>query len=250
MLRHTQSGKPVNTSYAGGEFRLNVQKFTDGTFVVPLVNGQMAERDFETGVQLLVNKVLAKKLSSLSDRKLVENLSRAFWEKIRREPGKNHHDPVLGESFRCDELPSKGLVQWQFHAWETDWSLAKLIFEFSSLLWPQDYLRYCAPVLKEIREFLEERHHDPVAGTGNGIFTFEKLATQPERRHSAECVLRPDGLTWFITLFGTARWKYQRAYSPGPAGAPSNSYRIRISNPFGSPDSPDASYFIDSEPSP
>lgn len=244
VTRETPTGKKVKTSFKEGVLHQCRQKFDDGTFIIPFTDGKISDRDFEAAVQMLTKKVLAKGRPGLADRNVVALLARQFWERIRKAPNRLHTDLTLGESFGLTQLPSRGIVQGETNPWETDWCLAKSVFEFSSLLWPREYLQYCGPVLAEIRDFLANRHHDPVAGTGTGIFAFTDLQSMPVKQHEATCLLRPDYLSWELTYFGTASWKYERHFGPGPSGkVPPMSYEIRIKNPFGA-DAPDATWNI------
>ena len=247
MMRESSTGRKVKTSFKNGSFQLRVQKYEDGSFSIPTTDGRIADADFEIAVQVIATKVLTRNRPGLSDRRAVALLARKFLEGVREAPSGVHFDPVLGESFRIAELPADGKVQLQCQPWQTDWSLAKCVFEFSSLLWPHDYLQYCGSVLDCVRDFLEKRIHDPVAGTGTGIFEFSELKATPIKQHEAVCRLQPDCLSWELTFFGTASWKFQSKFGPRPGGNfPSRSHEIRITNPFGAVDAPDATVVTNS----
>jgi hypothetical protein len=102
--------------------------------------------------------------------------------------------------------------------WETQWCFAKIVFELSQLLWPKDYREYFAQVFYQWRFFLEKRECSPDGKQGIGIFLYDELpAESAAKQHLIEGIVSTTEVSWTLTFFGTARWKFINKVRPNRA---------------------------------
>lgn len=181
----------------------------------------------------LVKKVGLKRLN-LSSQQIESEVDKLLDETCRT-PDEAHYNPVIREWIKPSRLPPEGIVVRETRPWETEWSLAKICFELSQLLWPPNYREYCAPVLNELRAFLTARECSDDGKSGVGIFTYSESLDCPAKKwHTVEGVVCAFRASWRLTFFGTVSWSYSRELTP-LRSPPDPGYCIQITNSFDGP---------------
>jgi hypothetical protein len=242
-VQRSPSGKTVNVTYQNSEFRISPEGSTD-RFAFGVTNGKISDRDFSNAKAYLVAKITRKR--SGWSKETINTLVGNLMDRVRQEPQKVHLDLTLGEGWKPTNLESAVTVAWQYHPWETDWCLAKIVFELAHVCWPDEYFVYCRSVSEFFREFMRRREGDREIGQGTGAFQFTALNETPKREHVITCVLNPQYQRWNFTFFGTASWSFETVLTP-LQGVPANGYELVVKNPFGQSNS-DATWVLTKHP--
>ena len=232
--RKTESGKEIRVLYENGKNKPLPQLSPKQNLMIPANEWPHLRSDTKKS---LIAKVLLKKLPLTLEQihTEVETLLKA----VDVEPNKKHFNETIGEGFQITEAKGPVMVTREVFPWETEWCLAKIVFELSSLVWPEEYQIYFRDLTARFRGFIEKQQHDAATKTGTGIFTFTQLEAVPEKCHEIISIITPTKSEWQLTFFGTARWYCTQIVKPikAPSG---NGYQLTIRNPFGSTSSPDA----------
>jgi hypothetical protein len=227
-VQHSPDGRPVKTVFKDGIFRPQAALSSLEALAIPVTNGQISERDFLHLRARLITKVRAKSLS-LSDQQIVAEVD-SLLNQLRSSPDKELWNRTIGEGFRSSPLDSRVMVTRETRPWETDWCLAKIVFELSSTVIAKAYQAYFREVIAVVQSFLESRECSPDGKRGTGIFTFSQLAADKATKcHSIEGRVDAHLFEWHLTFFGTARWSYRVEVQP--IRAPVGGQIIEINNP-------------------
>lgn len=225
------SGRKVKVALRKGEFQPLAELSDPNKLSIPIVNGALSERHVRDFKSQLSKKVRSKKpeLSEEQIRKGIDSLV----DMMKKEPTATHHEPLIGETMKPSQLGSHVTYVKEAREWETQWCLAKIIFELSQTLWPADYRKYFGEALEAWRRFITARQGNEERTQGVGILDRYDLPNElPTRQHLIEGFICPTGFAWNLTFFGTARWSYGRDVEP--IKPPSDSgLKIRIVNPVG-----------------
>lgn len=232
--RTTIDGREIPGLYRGGEFIPHPQLSPKQNLMISANDWSRLRDNIQKS---LIAKVRLKNLALTNEQIYaeVETLLRA----VDAEPSKRHFNKMIGEGFQLTEVKGPIVITREMFSWETEWCLAKIVFELSSLVWPEEYQVYFRDLIARFRSFIEKQQHDASTKTGTGIFTFTQLDAVPEKCHEINGVITPTKSEWQLTFFGTARWHWKQIVKPIKA-PPGNGYQLMIKNPFGSPSSPDA----------
>lgn len=223
--QETSSGAKVRMLFKDGKWSPLTSLSPTADLRIPL-DGWLRNRGNVKGA--LIAKVVKKQLPMTRDEiaKQVENLLCA----AERDPGWFQVNSRIGEGFRMATASGSVTVASEYAPWETDWCLTKIVFELSVLLWPREYQSYCDPVLKFLRDFLEQREHDPSLGCGKGIFDYVESCSAPEKVHRISGLVSPTRVKWSLTFFGTASWSWEVELDP-ERPPPGNGHIVTITNP-------------------
>ena len=229
-FQHTPDGKPVKTVFSNGVFKPQSElKSLDG-LTITATNDQICERNLPHLRARLITKVRAKSLE-LSEERIASEVD-ALLAQLRDVPGEVHYNAVIGEGFRSSPLDSRVIVTLEMRPWETDWALAKIVYELSRTVVSKEFQAYFREPIAIVRRFLERRECNADGKQGTGIFAFTELAAA----HSAKCHTI-EGRTnshlfeWQLTFFGTARWTFRVDVTP--IRSPAFGQLIVIKNPIG-----------------
>jgi hypothetical protein len=151
-------------------------------------------------------------------------------KELRDSPGEVHYNRVIGEGFCSSPLDSRVVVTRETRPWETDWALAKIVYELSRTVVTKEFQAYFREPIEMIRRFLERRDCSADGKQGTGIFAFSELpSAQPTKCHTIEGRINPDVFEWHLTFFGTARWSF--CVNVQPIRCPTGGQLISIENP-------------------
>lgn len=232
-VQHSPDGKPVKTVVKDGVFRPQAELRSLDALAITSTNGEVSDRDLPHLRARLITKVRAKPLP-LSDERIASEVD-ALLEQLRDSPGVVHWNPVIGEGFRSSPLDSRVVVARETRPWETDWCLAKIVYELTRTVVSRDFQLYFKEVIATVRTFLERRECSADGKKGAGIFAFTELpSAQAARCHTVEGRLNSHAFEWHLTFFGTACWSYRIEVTP--IRAPAGGQIIRIVNPVGTDD--------------
>ena len=157
--------------------------------------------------------------------------------KIRADPKGAYTNEVIDETVEPTLLGTQLTYSRETKPWETHWSLTKIVYEFSQLLWPQNYRQYYSPLLRAWLGFLERREVGADGKTGPGIFIQDVLPReQASKRHFIEGTISPTHAEWTLVFFGTARWKVGIDQVEPISPPPDPPLRFEIINPVGAAD--------------
>jgi hypothetical protein len=198
---------------------------------VPIINGRVSENDLKHFGARLIEKV-RKKRSDLTAQQIRASVE-SLLMKMRQDPTGTHHNPIIGETVEPTQLGTQVTYTRETKPWETQWCLAKIVFELSQSLWPKNYRAYFKLFFDQWRFFLEKQECSLDGKQGIGIFDSEDLpAESAAGEHVIEGLVSTTEMSWSLTFFGTARWTFARKVKP-VRPPPDPSYRIRIVNPIG-----------------
>jgi len=226
---HTVGGRPVKTKVRKGLFHPKPE-FHDEGFQIAMTEGKFRPDDLRNAKGKMFVIVKRNVAVSLSDHQICGEIDKLFHE-AERNPDRVVFNPTIGQGLKGELLDREVRDSWTYHPWETQWTIAKIAYEFSLVLWPNEYVRYFAPVLTVFRRFIEERK------VGLGIFKQYSLDQGSRKAHEFECLLSPRSLSLRIVLFGVAVWSFEKTLRHHP-NAPRSPYRIRVYNPFRDPKTP------------
>jgi HNH endonuclease len=228
-VQHSPDGKPVKTAVKDGDFRPQAELRSLDALAITSTNGEVSDRDLPHLRARLIAKVRAKSLG-LPDERIVAEVD-ALLKRLRDSPGEVHYNPVIGEGFRSSPLDSRVVVTRESRPWETDWCLAKIVYELTRTVVSRDFQLYFKEVIATVRTFLERREFNPDGKKGVGIFTFTELPSgQAARCHTVEGRFDSHVFEWHLTFFGTACWSYRIEVTP--IRAPAGGQIVRILNPL------------------
>jgi HNH endonuclease len=232
-IQLTPRGREVKIAFNKGVSRPKPELRALDKLTVPIIDGVVSEQDLVHFGARLSEKVRAKRKDLTNEQ--IQTSVNMLLEKMRLDPGGAHHDALIGETVQPTKLSSQITYKQETKPWETQWCLAKIVFELSQLLWPKNYRAYFKPVFHQWRFFLENLECSPDGKQGIGIFKFEDLpAKAATSEHVIEGIVSPTEMCWSITFFGTARWwfdqKVKQIQRPPDPGC-----KIKIVNPIGNP---------------
>jgi hypothetical protein len=231
-VQRLPSGREVKISYKKGSFQPKPELRALDKLTVPILDGVVSEEHLKHFGARLFEKV-RKKRNDLTIEQIRASVD-ALLAKMRRDPKSTHHDSVIGETVQPTQLGSQVIYTQETKPWETQWCLAKIVFELSQLLWPKNYRTYFKPVFDQWRFFLEKRECSPDGKQGIGIFEYEDLpAGTAASEHVIEGIVSSTEMYWSLTFFGTARWKFTQKVKP-VWPPPDPGCQIIIVNPIGS----------------
>jgi hypothetical protein len=233
--QRTTTGGTARILYQDGRFVPLSQLAPAGPLMVPA--SEWSKRGSQTRGALIAK--VRKKHLPLSVAQIEAEVDELM-RQVNATPSGRHYNSTIDEGF--DLTVSTGPVEMRQKTspWETEWCLAKIVFELSRLAWPTPYRQYCREVIDFFRRFIRNQAHNAQAGTGTGIFTFTELPAKPARKHEITSVIAPTCVRWELTFFGTARWSWGCELRP-VAAPPGSGWRIVAENPFGSGNIDDAS---------
>lgn len=226
-------GRRIKVAYRDGEFR-PVGSYSDlNQLSVPIINGKMDEKGLVHFRARLIRKVELK--SPHLTRPEIESRVSTLIANMRKDPTRRYEDPVLNEVVEPTSLGTEIKFQRQIKPWETHWCLAKMVYEFSMVLWPKFYRSYCGPYLECWHDFIKNKACSSDNMSGPGIFRYTELpADRAAKEHQFECVLSATEMLWKLKFFGTAQWEIGGDdHEPPPGNFPAARVRILIKNPFG-----------------
>jgi hypothetical protein len=227
-VQHTPDGKPVRTVVRDGVFKPQSELKSLNALAIASTNGQVCERDLPHLRARLITKVRAKALG-LPEERIASEVD-ALLTQLSDAPGEVHYNPVIGEGFRSSPLDSRVVVTRETLPWETDWALAKIVYELSRTVVSKDFQTYFREPIAVVRRFLERRECSADGKQGTGIFAFTELpSTQAAKCHMIEGQISSRVFEWNLTFFGTARWSFRVDVTP--IRAPAGDQIISIENP-------------------
>lgn len=231
----TSSGGEIRMLYRNGNFCPLPQLSPKQNLIIPANQWKATRQQIEGA---LIAKVARRNLPLTNEQIRIE--VRRLLAAVDADPSKTHFNETIGEGFQPTKSSGLLAVIHETYPWETEWCLAKIVFELSVLVWPDAYQFYCKPVIALFRDFLEKQEHDKVSKTGQGIFTFTQEDTPPQSKHEIINLLSPRRIEWELRFFGTACWKWSSSLTP-VNGHPDQEYRIVVANLFGPENLQDAS---------
>lgn len=228
-VQHTPDGKPVRTVIRDGVFKPQSALKSLDALAIASTNGQICERDLPHLRARLITKVGAKALG-LTEERIVAEVD-ALLTQLRDSPGEVHYNAVIGEGFRSSPLDSRVVVTRETRPWETDWALAKIVYELSRTVVAHEFQAYFREVIATVRRFLEQRDCSADGKQGTGIFAFRELpSAQPAECHTIEGRFNSHVFEWHLTFFGTAQWSFR--VDVKPIRSPAGGQLILIENPI------------------
>ena len=231
-VQQSSRGREIKIAYSKGVFRPKAQLQALDKLSVPIINGRVSENDLKHFGARLTEKVRKKRsdLTTKQIRACVESL----WEKMRQDPTRTHHDSIIGETVEPTQLGTQLIYTRETKPWETQWCMAKIVFELSQTLWPKNYRAYFRLFFDQWRSFLEKQACTPDRKQGIGIFVCEDLPPETAaNEHVIEGIVSATEMNWSLTFFGTARWTFLGKFKPVLRPPPDPCCRIRIVNPIG-----------------
>ena len=230
-IQRTPSGREIKIAYSDKQFKPKPEFQSLDRLTLPIIDGKLVKKDVIHFKARLLEKVSKKqlKLSAAEVQGHVEMLL----AQMCQDPTKTYHDSVIGETVSPTRLKDQIIYTRKTKPWETQWCLAKIVFELSQLLWPPDYRKYFAQVFYQWRYFLEKRECSSDGKTGLGIFLYDELPIESAaKQHVIEGIVSTTEVSWSLIFFGTARWTFINKVTP--IRAPQDpGCRIQIVNPFG-----------------
>jgi len=232
-VQRSPRGRDIKISYSKGVFRPRAELRALDKLSVPIIDGFVSEKHLEHFGARLFKKVRTKR-KDLTNQQIRASVN-SLLEKMRRDPSGTYHDSLIGETVEPTRLNSQIKYTRETKPWETQWCIAKIVFELSQLLWPTNYRAYFKPVFHQWRFFLEKLECSPDRKQGIGIFKSEDLpAKAATSEHVIEGIVSPTEMCWSITFFGTARWWFDQKVKPIQR-PPDPGCKIKIVNPIGNP---------------
>lgn len=222
----TETGREVQTRYDGGEFKPVRQLRPTADLMVPAEDWERFRPQTRGS---LIAKVRRKALRMRQNEIEVE--VDKLLSSVDAERDKGHWNDKIGEGFQLTTSSGPVTVSAETFPWETEWCLAKIIFELANVAWPADYQTYYSPVVEFFRQFLAKQEHDSKTKTGNGIFRFTELPDEPTKEHRIVCTLTPTRVEWRVVFFGKAQWGWEIEATPikAPDG---EGWNLTVNNPL------------------
>lgn len=227
-VQHTPDGQPVRTMVKDGVFKPQSELKSLDALAIASTNGQVCERDLPHLRARLITKVRAKALG-LPEERIASEVD-ALLTQLSDAPGEVHYNPVIGEGFRSSPLDSRVVVTRETRPWETDWALAKIVYELSRTVVTNEFQAYFREPIAIVRRFLERRDCSADGKQGTGIFAFTELpAAQSAKCHTIEGRINSHVFEWRLNFFGTARWTFRVDVTP--IRSPDGGQLISLENP-------------------
>jgi HNH endonuclease len=227
----TPKGRKIKISYNKGSFKPKAELQSIDKLAIPIIDGKLNEEDLKHFEARLIQKVKLKKMGL--SQIVIEKHVGILLGQMRHDCTKTYTDSVIDETVVPSQLNSQVIYTGETKPWETQWCLAKIVFELSQMLWPKNYRTYFLPVLDQWRFFINARECSPDGKQGIGIFLYDELPVEmAAKRHVFEGIVSATEIRWSLIFFGTARWTFVNFVTPihAPADGP---YRIEIINPVG-----------------
>jgi hypothetical protein len=224
-MQKMDTGGQTKMRYSNGRFQSEPQLNPQFNLIAPTEKWASLRKQI---LGSLIAKVLRKRLQ-LSKIEIEQEVDLLLGS-VDAAPGEVHWNATIGEGFR-PAVSSGNVVGFEeYFPWETEWSLAKIVYELSLLTWPAEYQDYYREAINLFREFLLRREHDMGSKTGKGIFSFVETNATPSKEHTVDCVMTPNSLEWRLNFFGTAHWQWNASANPINA-PPGLGWSLKIVNP-------------------
>jgi hypothetical protein len=229
-IQRTEKGREIKIGYSKKSFKPKAEFKSLEGLAIPIINGKLNEADLKHFKARLIEKVRKKKPDL--NQEVIQTQVEMLLGQMRQDCTKTYHDPVINETVSPTKLDSQIIYTRETKPWETQWCLAKIVFQLSCLLWPINYRMYFEQVLYQWRFFLAKRECSTDGKQGIGIFIYDELPPEKAaKQHLIEGIISPTEISWSLIFFGTARWTFINTVKPihSPPDAPR---RIQIINPI------------------
>lgn len=165
-MQSTPDGRSIKTVVKDRRFRPQSQLQSLDTLAIASTDGNIDPRDLSNLRARLVTKVRAKGLPLAHDQ--IEAEIETLLNQVIRSPGQVAYNSIIGEGFRPSVLNPQLVVTRETRPWETDWTLAKIIYELSRTVVRRDYQSYFKDVFASVRLFIEKRESSDDGKMGRG----------------------------------------------------------------------------------
>lgn len=223
VCANTPDGEPFEYRVRNGQWRLK-PSFHETGFKIGAVNGSSTPEDLENAKRKMLRIVREDKrlaVSALEAEHFVDDLFKSFLE---RQGQLTIYQEHIKQGLRAQQLPSKGTITKTTHPWETQWALAKILYEVGHTMLPEQLRRRIHSALKQLRTFLDERR--PKAG----IFRHQTLRHQAEPWHEIRIQVRGSKLRFACRLFKREQWSLSFDVLRRERPARLNDYEMRVIN--------------------
>lgn len=219
----TPDGEPFEYRVKDGRWKLKPSFHEEG-FKIGAINGSSTPEDLENAkckMLRLVREDRRLNVSAAEAERFIDELFKTFLE---RQGQHAVYQKQIKQGLRGRPIPSKGTITKTTHPWETQWAIAKIIYEVSDTMLPSRLRRIIHSALQQMRIFLSKRE------LRKGIFQHRTLKRRAEPRHLIQIVMRGSKLRFVCRLFGREQWSLSFAVLRLGAPAQLDGYELRIVN--------------------
>ena len=216
-------GEPFEYLVKNGRWKLK-PSFNENGFKIGAVNGASTSEDLENAkrkMERVVSGDKRLKISSSEAKQFVEELFRKFLEK---QGEYETYKKEIKQGLRARPIPSKGAVTKTTHPWETQWAIAKILFEVGHTILPGQLCRKIRPALQQLRIFLNERK------SKTEIFTHETLGHPADQKHEVQITVCGAELRFYCRLFKREQWSASFDVLRHNVPARLNNYELFVTN--------------------
>lgn len=205
------NGDPFTAKVLDGEWQVKPQ-FSVNNFRISKREGN-PDSKYELNAIEFWTKIIQRKNPELEAGEAKKRAEQMFTSLSAMNDEGEIYQSDIGQGLLAGWEHLKGEPQLNRAFWETEWSVAKILFEVSLTLWRPEILKRCITSLKAIREFVLARQAERM------IFFRKTLEKQATAQH--EIRIRATGalLEFEFTAFGKERWtlEFEGQTQNGPA---------------------------------
>jgi hypothetical protein len=219
----TPDGEPFEYRVKHGRWRLN-PSFHETGFKIGMVNGAASPEDLENAKRTMLRLVCNDRrlnVSAAEAERFIHGLFRTFLE---RQGQQTIYQERIKQGLRARPIPSKGTITKTTRPWETQWAIAKMLYEVGNTMLPGRLRRIIHSALQQLRLFLNKRE------LRKGIFQHRTLKRRAEPQHEMQIVMRGSKLRFVCRLFAREQWSLSFAVLRRDVPARLDGYELRIVN--------------------
>lgn len=220
---NTPDGEPFEYCVRNGHWRLK-PSFHETGFKIGAVNGSSILKDLENAKRKMLRVVREDKrllVSASEAERFVDDLFKSFLERQGQHTIYQEH---IKQGLRARPIPSKGTITKTTHPWETQWAVAKMLYEVGHTMLPEQVRRKIHSALKQLRTFLDERRPKV------GVFQHRTLRHSAEPLHEIRILVRGSKLRFACRLFKREQWSLIFEVLCRDLPARLNDYEMRVLN--------------------
>jgi hypothetical protein len=125
-----------------------------------------------------------------------------------------------------------------YRRYETEWAIAKILYETATTLLPLDVFAKIGSVLDQLRKFVQQQQTD------RAIFNYESASSQAQRWHAANVCIVGNMVQLAVTLFGKETWKLNFGVFEKGHPATLEAFELSLRNDFPSTGNKSASVLL------
>jgi hypothetical protein len=196
---NTPDGEHFEYQVRNGRWRLK-PSFHETGFKIGAIDGSSTSIDLENAKRKMLRIVQDDKRLPVSPSVAEQFIEELFDKFLKRQAEYTIYQEQIKQGLRARPIPTKGSITITTHPWETQWAVAKILYEVGHTMLPEYLRRAINSALQQLRLFLNERKLKV------GIFQHKTLNLSSEKLHEVQILLHGSKLRFSCRLFKREQW--------------------------------------------